>query len=280
MKYLVLGNGYLGNHFSRFFKCHLFAEKIKTEQMMHDILSVYKPEFVINCAGKTGRPNIDWCETHKDETFFANVLLPTYIQKACEKHQAKMVHIGSGCTYQGDNGHRGFSEIDEPNWSGNYYAWTKIVSERYLNDFDVLQIRIRMPFNHDNNSRNLLTKLLAYDKVVEANNSITYVPDLLVATDALVQKNATGIFNVVNRDGITHGRILHHYEKISNKKLNYKLISASDLDSMTLVRRSNCVLSVDKLDSYGIYMPSSIDAMERCVYSYCNQNNNIMEMQS
>ena len=27
-----------------------------------------RPAVVINCAGKTGRPNIDWCEDHKLET--------------------------------------------------------------------------------------------------------------------------------------------------------------------------------------------------------------------
>lgn len=25
----------------------------------------YKPTHVMNCAGLTGRPNVDWCETHK-----------------------------------------------------------------------------------------------------------------------------------------------------------------------------------------------------------------------
>ena len=25
------------------------------------------PDFVINAAGKTGRPNVDWCEDHKQE---------------------------------------------------------------------------------------------------------------------------------------------------------------------------------------------------------------------
>jgi dTDP-4-dehydrorhamnose reductase len=268
--YLILGDGYLGNHFAQYFNAHCSKRKFYTEQEVHNEIAFAKPKYVINCAGKTGRPNIDWCENNKEETFFSNVVLPTFIQKACAKHNVKMIHIGSGCTYQGDNGGRGFSETDVPNWDGNYYAWTKIVSEKYLSAFDVLQIRIRMPFHFDNNPRNLLSKLLKYDKVVEAENSITYVPDLLRAVEGLVHKNATGIYNVVNRDGITHGRILHHYEKISGKKLNYKLIQASDLDSMTLVRRSNCVLSVDKLDACGIYMPSAIDAMERAVFYACN----------
>jgi 3,5-epimerase/4-reductase len=31
-------------------------------------LDKYKPEFVINAAGTTGRPNVDWCEDHQPET--------------------------------------------------------------------------------------------------------------------------------------------------------------------------------------------------------------------
>lgn len=269
MKYLVVGAGYIGNAVADYLNCLIVDEKIHSQQSADDILSAYKPQYLINCIGKTGRPNIDWCENHKQETYFSNVMVPFFLNSACNNWHAKLIHVGSGCTYQGDNHGKGYSESDVPNWDGNYYAWTKIVSERYLQDFDVLQLRIRMPFNHDDNPRNLLTKILKYSKVVEEPNSITYIPDFLSTLTALIEKNATGIYNVVNRDGITHGRILHHFEKISNTKLNYELIQPQDLDQITKVRRSNCILSVEKLDKMGIYMPSSIDAMERCIYKYC-----------
>ena len=34
----------------------------------------YKPTHVLNSAGVTGRPNVDWCEDHKQETIRANVV--------------------------------------------------------------------------------------------------------------------------------------------------------------------------------------------------------------
>lgn len=275
MKYLVIGNGFLGKIIAKHFNSFLLCEKIENLTDVENIVALKKPDIVINCAGKTGRPNIDWCEDHKEETFFSNVIVPTYIQKICNINNIKMVHIGSGCTYQGTKNGLGFSEDDAPNHDCNYYAWTKIVSERYLADFNVLQLRIRMPFYDRSDPRNLLDKILKYDKIVESENSITYVPDLLMALDALLYKNATGIFNVVNRGGITHGRILHHYQKISGKQLNYKLIDVFELDKVTKAPRSNCVLSVDKLESIGIYMPTAIDAMERCIYNYCNQQEKI-----
>jgi nucleoside-diphosphate-sugar epimerase len=33
-----------------------------------------KPTHVLNAAGLTGRPNVDWCETHRVETIRANVI--------------------------------------------------------------------------------------------------------------------------------------------------------------------------------------------------------------
>jgi dTDP-4-dehydrorhamnose reductase len=274
MKIIVLGQGYLGKKIANYFNCQVFGNRIFTQKCVDDIISIEKPDVIINCIGKTGRPNIDWCEDNRQQTFFSNVVVPTYIHNSCVANNAKMIHIGSGCTYQGNNEGRGYGEDDNPNWDGNYYAWSKIVSERYLSSFDVLQLRIRMPFFYDRDPRNLLTKLLKYTKIVEADNSITYIPDMLTALKALIQKNATGIYNVVNRDGITHGRILHHYQKISGNNLNYKLVDVSELNNLTKVRRSNCVLSLKKLDDIGIYMPSAIDAMERCIYNYCKNGAN------
>jgi hypothetical protein len=34
----------------------------------------YKPTHVLNSAGVTGRPNVDWCEDNKKETIRANVI--------------------------------------------------------------------------------------------------------------------------------------------------------------------------------------------------------------
>lgn len=34
----------------------------------------YRPTHVLNAAGVTGRPNVDWCEDHKEETIRTNVI--------------------------------------------------------------------------------------------------------------------------------------------------------------------------------------------------------------
>jgi 3,5-epimerase/4-reductase len=37
-------------------------------------LDAIKPTHVLNSAGVTGRPNVDWCEANKAETIRSNVI--------------------------------------------------------------------------------------------------------------------------------------------------------------------------------------------------------------
>jgi 3,5-epimerase/4-reductase len=37
-------------------------------------LDTIKPTHVLNSAGVTGRPNVDWCEANKAETIRSNVI--------------------------------------------------------------------------------------------------------------------------------------------------------------------------------------------------------------
>jgi len=274
MKILIFGaQGYLGQKFDNYFYSQgieTFAVKhiITNKQEIDCYISQYKPDFVLNCCGKTGSPNVDWCETHKEETFFSNVILPAMMAKSCSDYSTKMVHIGSGCIYEGDNEGKGFSEDDKPNFDGSFYSWTKAVSERYLSSFSILQIRIRMPIDDIPNPRNLLTKLLNYSKIIDINNSITYIPFLMRTTQKLIMYGHTGIFNVVNEGPVLHSEILSAYSRISGVKSNFEIISLPELERMVKARRSNCVLSTNKLKSAGIEVPTSSSAIELCAANY------------
>lgn len=60
-----------------------------------------KPEFVINAAGYTGRPNVDACETARAETLQGNTLFPHSLAQACLVAQIPYGHVSSGCIYSG-----------------------------------------------------------------------------------------------------------------------------------------------------------------------------------
>src|SRR4051794_18742079 len=72
-----------------------------------------RPAFLVNCAGYTGKPNVDACELHKAETLLGNAVLPGILRQACEATGTAWGHVSSGCIFTGrrkDGG--GFRETD------------------------------------------------------------------------------------------------------------------------------------------------------------------------
>jgi UDP-glucose 4,6-dehydratase len=98
-------------------------------QLEADIEST-KPSHVFNAAGVTGRPNVDWCESHKIETIRANVMGTLTLADVCKQSNLLLVNFATGCIFEYDNSHQlgsgiGFKEEDTPNFVGSYYSKTK-----------------------------------------------------------------------------------------------------------------------------------------------------------
>ena len=249
VKYLIIGNGYLGNKFLKYFNDSTMCnQRIESFDDAINAIKEHNPEVLINCAGATGRPNIDWCEDHKEETFLSNVILPLNLAKACKETKIRMVHLGSGCVYTGDNEGKGFREIDRPNFGGSFYSLTKALSEQLLLDYDVLQLRLRMPIDSEMGPRNFITKILNYKKIIDVKNSMTFVEDLLRVSKLLIESNKTGVFNVANPGPMSHTEILDLYKKYRDPNFKYEVISVEELNKMTKAGRSNCILNTEKLE--------------------------------
>jgi len=272
MKYLIFGNGYLGNLFNQFLKgSKISSIYIKSEQDVLKEIIKHQPDWILNCAGATGRPNIDWCEDNKQKTFESNVLMPLIIAKACYEKKVKMLHLGSGCVYTGDNQGKGWSEDDAPNFNGSFYSKTKALGEDMLKDYNVLQLRLRMPIDNDLDSpRNFIKKILNYKKVINIKNSMTIVNDLLKTAEYLMKKNKTGIYNVVNPGPMSHKQILDLYKKIINPKFKYTIISLKELYKTVKAERSNCVLNSKKLEKE-IKIPALKDQITKIFKDYKNK---------
>ncbi len=215
-------------------------------------LDAEKPDIVINAAGKTGVPNVDWCEDHQLETIHSNVTGPLVLLEECGRRGIYWVHLSSGCVYLGDNGGKGFSEDDPPNFDGSFYSRTKAWSEAVLREFPVLILRLRMPFDKAPHPRNLLNKLKEYTHILDAQNSITYLPDFLQAAGKLIAKRRTGIFNMVNAGSISPYRIMELYRELVDPSHTFERLQLKDLPQRVKAGRSTCVLSTKKLEGEGI----------------------------
>lgn len=60
-----------------------------------------QPEFVINAAGYTGKPNVDACEIARADTLQGNTLFPAALAHACAAARVPWGHVSSGCIYSG-----------------------------------------------------------------------------------------------------------------------------------------------------------------------------------
>lgn len=89
-----------------------------------------KPTHVFNAAGLTGRPNADWCESHRPETITTNVAGVLILAELCREQGVLMMNFASGCIFDYDDAHPqgsgiGFHEDDAPNYTASFYSKTK-----------------------------------------------------------------------------------------------------------------------------------------------------------
>ena len=131
-KILIIGKGYIAQRFSEHLCIQLSELYVNDYSEASREIQKNKPDVIINCAGETGTPNVDWCESHRIETLSSNVLCPLILLKIAQEQKIYFVHIGSGCIYHGNNNGLGYNEEDEPNFSESYYSRTKIMTERTM----------------------------------------------------------------------------------------------------------------------------------------------------
>jgi len=260
MNWLILGNGYVGMAFGGAVS-RATADYTKQHIFERLLVNVH-PSAVVNCAGFTGRPNIDECETKRAETIRANIALPAMLSSVCKHYRVPFVHISSGCLVQGGP----FVEGDRPEIEKlSFYSLTKWLGEQSIEDGYIL--RIRMPFSTDNHPRNLISKLMGYPKLISHPNSLTFLPDLVSATEALLKKNALrGIYNVTNAGAMNAKDIVSCFNKFGHE-WNPTFIDDEEFSGMTAAPRSNCILDGDKLSQYFV-MPYAEDRMVMAALLY------------
>ena len=256
MKYVVLGDGWIGNYLKNKLYGVMDPRKITSQEDAHNIISAWpEADVIINCIGKTGRPNIDWCEDHKEETTYSNVIIPFYLAEECRRAGKYWIHIGSGCVYDGYQ--KEWTEEDPPNFYDSFYSTTKAISQDILLGYkEVCVLRIRMPISEDmTDERNYVAKLLKYIKeekqLFNMRNSMTYLPDLVDVIKVLAADKATGTFNVVNPGPMIAREVL----KLYDSKITFDLRSYIEVSHNLKAGRSNCVLSSEKLIDCGIVLP-------------------------
>ncbi len=212
----------------------------------------YKPDFIINAAGITGRPNIDWCETHRQETIRVNVLGAVNVVDIAYSHAIHVTNISTGCIYEYDDRHPmwsgvGFTEQEEPNFTGSFYSATKIMLEKMILEYpNVLNLRVKMPISIDMD-KGFVAKIIKYEKVVNIPNSLCVLDDLLPKALDMTVRGIKGNFNFVNPGTLSHNQVLELYKEYVDPSFTWKNFSLEEHNRILKARRANAELSAKKL---------------------------------
>lgn len=287
MKILIFGQGQLGSAYRDYFAAldgwqATVAEgvDIRDASAVSAALDREKPDAALNAAAKT---NIDWCEENQFESFAINTLGADVVGRECQKRGIYLVHISSGCVQESKTAEDIYTEGDAPN-PLCFYAWTKVWAENLLMDrlqgrgiaadigkpLRVLILRPRQLLSATVSPRNALVKMLTYTKFIDTPNSCTVVEDLLRATRELLEKGATGIYNVANPGVTTPYEIAKVLRERIKSDMSFEKINKEELNRMTRAKRIDCVLSMKKLESLGIRLapiaerlPQIVDDLKR-----------------
>lgn len=216
-------------------------------------ITLLKPDYIINCAGVTGTPNVDWCESHQQQTIRTNIIGTLNLADAAYLHDIHLTNFGTGCIYEYDVEHpigsgKGYTEKDEPNFDGSFYSKTKIYLEKLLNSYpNVLNLRLRMPISSDLHPKNFITKITKYQKVINIPNSMSILDDLLPIAIQMTERKLKGNYNFVNSGTISHNQILDLYRTYVDPNFRYTNFTVEEQDKILKARRSNNELDASKL---------------------------------
>jgi 3,5-epimerase/4-reductase len=263
---LVFGAGFLGMRMAETIPRTTLAGgvDISDREAVLAALRTHKPAAVINAAGKTGRPNVDWCEAHRDETMRSNTVGPLVLAEACAGLGIHLVHLASGCIFYGPSPSPGGWREDDFANPSSFYSRSKYAADLLLSQLpDVAIVRLRMPIDTVPGPRNLITKLAHYAQVVDVENSVTIVPHLVSLVAALVASRATGVFHATNPGPVRHATLLALYRQFVDPAHRSTLIQEDELvgRGLAVKSRSNCILASSRLESLGLGMRPSETAL-------------------
>ena len=279
--FLILGgNGYVGQAFQKYLQQKDISFEVISrsdvdyadEKSLLQLIHNRRPEFLINAAGYTGRPNVDACELHRTECLQGNAVLPGVVRSACEQAHLPWGHVSSGCIFTGSKPDgSGFSELDSPNFSFrhnncSFYSGCKALGEELLADAGECFIwRLRIPFNEIDGPRNYISKMMRYDCLLQATNSLSQLDEFAAAcVTCWLNRVPFGTYNLTNPGTVTTKDVVAMIKRHGLAAKEFRFFDSEDqfMQQAAKTPRSNCILDTTKAESLSLPMRPVAEALE------------------
>ncbi|MEM9367879.1 MAG: sugar nucleotide-binding protein [Planctomycetota bacterium] len=238
---------------------------------LRDWIAAQSIDFLVNAAGFTGSPNVDACELQKPACLSGNAVLPGVVRAACEAEGIPFAHVSSGCIYLGQKANGGgWKEDDPPNFSFrrdncSFYSGCKALGEEVLAGCQTCYIwRLRMPFDQRDGPRNYLSKLLRYERLLDARNSLSHLDDFAESCVQCVRERLPfGTYNLTNPGSVTTRQVVQLLGRTLTPEREFRFFESEEqfMSVAAKTPRSNCVLDASKALAHGLPMRPIDEAM-------------------
>jgi len=228
-------------------------------------------QVVLHLAAKA---NVDGCEADKSlgesgEAWRINVEGTRNVADACVRANKKLIYISTDFVFDGTK--ENYSEEDLPN-PINWYAQTKFEGEKIVQNLNTPWIIARIAYPYRANFskpdffRAILNRLRNGESVLAVTDHIftpTFVDDIALAMDVLMEGNSRGIFHVVGSQSLTPfdaANLIADEFKLDKTKISQTV--RAEFFKNRASRPFQLSLKNDKISKLGVSMESFKDGLE------------------
>ncbi|MFX1350559.1 MAG: SDR family oxidoreductase [Promethearchaeota archaeon] len=240
--------------------CESFQLDKTNEEKTSSLIKEIKPNVIIDCSALH---NVDYCETHREETWNVNVKAPMFIVALCKEIKARFIYISTDYVFDGTANN--YNEESKTN-PLNYYGTTKLQAEEKIANSGISYAIARTSLVFGWNPSELMGLKSSSGKtmnfVIWALNKLREEESLKIVTDqystptladslaefllALADSEKNGLFHITGNECINRYEFTIRIADIFN--LNKKLISpvTSDMFKQVAMRPMRCCLDSSK----------------------------------
>jgi dTDP-4-dehydrorhamnose reductase len=233
-------------------------------------------EIVLHIAAKA---DVEGCEKDKalgeeGAAYKINVIGTKNVAEACIAGNKKMLYISTDYVFDGEKEPPyKYKEDDKPN-PVNWYAMTKYKGEQVVQESGVSYAIVRIaypyrsnPFELKNDFVHAIMNRLANGQPMAAVTdhimTPTFIDDIAFAIDAIIEKDAKGIYHVVGSQSLSpYDAFILMAERFGYDKNLIGKTTREELYKGKAPRAFNLAINNDKITKLGVNMRSFADGLK------------------
>ena len=202
-------------------------------ERLRNYINKHKPDVIINFAAHRNANTAEEQRNNKNGSAWkTNVIGTRNLVKICKQNRIYLIHISTDYVFSGYSDRKGpyseskLPESDVKNLS--WYGWTKYLAEKSVltlrTNFSILRIGnvVRPIYDPKLDYIGKILWLFDQDRLYPLFNdqfvTLSYIPDIVLVIEKILEKKSAGIFHVASRDLSTPFKIAEYLIYKSRKQ--------------------------------------------------------------